>query len=69
MMINFPCHGEPIPKDARGGIHHWCHSRLIPYTSGADTGNYTAERQHGIHSLQTTRNNAAGSSIRASSVY
>lgn len=69
MMINFPCHGEQIPKDTAGGIHHWCRSRLIPSPSGADAGNYTAEGQHGIHSLQTTRNNAAGSSIRGGALF
>lgn len=69
MMINFPCHEEPIPKDTGGGIQHWCHPRWIPSPSGADSGNYTEERQHGIRSLQTTRNNAAGSSISWSSVY
>lgn len=65
-MINSSCHKEPVPKDTKGGIQHWCHPGLIHSPTGADSSNYTGECQHYIQSSQTTKDSAAGSSIKGS---
>lgn len=55
-----------IRNDTSGCTHQCCHQRLISSPSEADTGNYPGKHQHGIYSLQTSRNNAVGSSIKGS---